>query len=280
MVGTLSKRPSRRAEGSRAQEAPVLWHLKFSNFNEKARWALDYKKVPHLRRAVVPGRQRAVAQRLSGTDTFPVLVLGGEAIGDSTQIIEALERRYPDPQLYPSDPPARRRALELEDFFDEELGPFSRLLTMSCLLKDADLMLGAAVPELSGPRFVLARATFPRIRRGVIATLGIDDFSVEHAYVKLRAAAERFREALHPSGYLVGDSFTVADLTLAALLAPPVAPEQFPYPQPQRTHPALAPLRAVLAESGLFDWTREIYARHRSPSAEVAPAEPRTGVAA
>jgi glutathione S-transferase len=44
-------------------------------------------------------------------------------IGDSTRIIEVLERRYPDPALYPSDPDERRRALEIEEFWDEELGP-------------------------------------------------------------------------------------------------------------------------------------------------------------
>src|SRR5437762_11893007 len=101
----------------------VLWHLKVSNYNEKARWALDFKRVPHVRRAVMPGAHRAVAAKLTGGTTFPVLVLDGEAIGDSTRIIEALERRHPDRPLYPDDPEARRQALELEDFFDEELGP-------------------------------------------------------------------------------------------------------------------------------------------------------------
>jgi glutathione S-transferase len=87
---------------------------------------------------------------------------------------------------------------------------------------------------------------------------------------KVRAAGDRFRAELQPSGYLVGDGFTVADLTLAALLAPAVAPEQFPYPQPQRGHPRFEPLREALAEQGLLDWTRQIYSRHRSPSAEIA----------
>jgi glutathione S-transferase len=102
---------------------PVLWHLKASHYNEKARWALDHKCVPHIRRAVTPPRHRAIAPRLNAGRTFPVLVLDGVAIGDSTRIIEALERRYPEPPLYPADPDDRRRALELEAFFDKELGP-------------------------------------------------------------------------------------------------------------------------------------------------------------
>ena len=36
---------------------PVLWHLEISHYNEKARWALDYKGIAHVRRAVTPGLQ-------------------------------------------------------------------------------------------------------------------------------------------------------------------------------------------------------------------------------
>jgi glutathione S-transferase len=107
------------------------------------------------------------------------------------------------------------------------------------------------------------------MRRGVRAGFGIDDVSVEQAYQKVHAAGERFRAELQPSGYLVGDGFSVADLTLAALVSPIVAPEQFPYPQPQRGHPLLGRLREALAAEGILDWTREMYARHRGHSAEV-----------
>ena len=257
------------ADAGTAGGVPVLWHLKVSHYNEKARWALDYKGVPHVRRAAVPGRHAAIAKRLTGGRTFPVLVLGEEAIGDSTTIIEALERLHPEPALYPADPLARRRALEIEDYFDEELGPHLRLLALHHLLPNSGLTLGTFAPDLRGLRRLTARATFPFLRRRIRAQFGIDPGSVELAYQKVHAACERFHRALQPSGYLVGDSFTVADLTLAALVSPVVAPEQFPYPQPQRGHPLLAPVREVLAESGLLAWAREIYARHRAASAEI-----------
>jgi glutathione S-transferase len=249
--------------------APVLWHLKVSHYNEKARWALDYKRIPHVRRAAVPGRHAALAQKLTGARTFPVLVLDGDAVADSTRIIETLEYRYPEPSLYPADPEERRRALEIEDFFDEELGPYMRLLVIGHMLPDAKLMLGAFLPDLGTGGRLAARAMFPLHRRRVKSAFGIDEVSVELAWAKVRAAGECFREELEPSGYLVGDGFTVADLTLAALVAPAIAPEQFPYPQPQRGHPLLAQLRDALAEAGLLEWAYEIYARHRGHSAEI-----------
>jgi glutathione S-transferase len=273
-VAQLERRP--RAERSSPASAehevgalPVLWHLKVSNYNEKARWALDFKGVPHARRAAVPGPHRTTARRLAGGSTLPVLVLDGHAIGDSSLIIEALERRYPEPSLYPSDPAERRRALELEEFFDEQLGPHVRLLFLHLALPDARLVLGAFVPDLRRSASALARLAFPALRRRIRAQFHIDTDSVARAYEKLAAAGTRFRAELQPSGYLVGRGFSVADLTLAALIAPAVAPPQFPYPQPQRGHRLLIPLREALASEGLLYWAADMYARHRGSSAEI-----------
>jgi glutathione S-transferase len=273
MVEQQLERPTTGSNGARpGGDLPVLWHLKVSNYNEKARWALDYKGVPHVRRAVDPGRHQRVARKLSGRPTLPILVLDGEALGDSTWIIEALEARHPHPRLYPSDARARQHALDLEDFFDEELGPYVRRLAIHHAMADRELMGPMFAPDLPPMRRRVIRALFPLMRRRLRSDFGIDELGIEQAYEKLRAAGQRFKAELQPSGYLCGDSFSVADLTLAALVAPVVAPEQFPYPQPQRGHPLLAPVRAALAESGIEDWARERYARHRGVSAEVAVA--------
>jgi glutathione S-transferase len=137
------------------------------------------------------------------------------------------------------------------------------------MLPSADLTLGAFFPDATGLRRLGARVAFPALRARMAAAMGIDDRSVAVAHQKLRAAGERFRAELRPSGYLVGDTFTIADLTLAALLSPVVAPEQYPYPQPQRQHPRFASLRDALAGSGLLEWTREMYVRFRGCSAEL-----------
>ena len=131
---------------------PTLWHIEISHYSEKARWALDYKGIEHQRRAPTPGAHIAVALWLTRgrCKTFPVLQLDGEAIGDSTAIIAALEERYPDPPLYPDDPGERRRALELEEFFDEELGPHARLLAFHEATKDLAVVERFTVDLLPG----------------------------------------------------------------------------------------------------------------------------------
>ena len=59
------------------RDRPVLWHLAMSHYNEKVRWAFDYKRVPHVRRAVMPPAHALLAMRLGGRDTFALLPTGG-----------------------------------------------------------------------------------------------------------------------------------------------------------------------------------------------------------
>src|SRR3954452_10947934 len=76
------------AAQANTQSVPVLWQLELSHYNEKVRWALDYKRVPHIRRSLLPGLHILKAKRLTGdTSTTPVLTLDGRSIGDSTRII-------------------------------------------------------------------------------------------------------------------------------------------------------------------------------------------------
>src|SRR2546421_3409709 len=75
---------------------PVLWHFPVSHFNEKVRWALDFKRIPHVRKALfLDYLPRALWA--TGHPTLPILVVDGKAIGDSTRILEALEEWKPDP---------------------------------------------------------------------------------------------------------------------------------------------------------------------------------------
>ena len=69
-------------------DTPLLWHIPLSHFSEKVRWTLDYKRIPHIRRSLLPGLHTFKAERLTGdTSTTPVITVDGRSIGDSTRII-------------------------------------------------------------------------------------------------------------------------------------------------------------------------------------------------
>jgi len=266
---------------------PVLWHIKLSHYSEKVRWALDYKRVLHRRRAPLPLVGSApVALALTRGVTLPVLQLDGHAISDSTAIIAALEQRYPDPPLYPADPAQRARALELEDFFDEQLAPYVRGLGFSHMTRDPKRFYASVLPD-SSPRtrallmpgaFVITRVARARYR----STHANEQ---QAARARILAAMDRIEAEVGPSGHLVGDAFSIADLAAAALSTPLLRPPGRPY-LPSVAFPE--PLQSFcdeLARRPAAEWVSEIYRRHRGVSAEVkrgaaAPAPPRAAVSA
>jgi glutathione S-transferase len=248
---------------------PVLWQFRFSHFNEKARWALDWKGFPHLRRSLVPGLHIPRVMWLTRQKAVPVLVVDGQAIPDSTRIIEALERLQPEPALYPRGEAERRRALALEDYFDEELGPHIRRVLFHELLPFTDAAAGVLTVGCGRAIRTVYRALFPAIRAAMRLDMGIDDAGARRSREKVLAALDHLEAELGPAGYLVGDRFSVADLTAAALLLPLVMPPEFPYlPQVSLPEP-VATYRASLADRRAVRWAAEMYRRHRGRSAEI-----------
>jgi glutathione S-transferase len=260
-----------------AESLPVLWHLQISHYSEKARWALAHKGIEHRRRTPVPGTHIPIALWLTrgAQITFPVLELEARRIGDSTAIIAALEERWPEPPLYPADREERRRALALEDQFDRELGPQIRRLVFHELGNDRErlraLMVRTAPPPLNrrpGAAAAYARA-LTRVRFGAGSRR-----AAEVARRQVIAALDRLEHELEagPGDYLVGESFSVADLTAAALFYPLVLPEEGPLPVDEAQPGGLVAFREPLTERAGFRWVEEMFRRHRRPAAVGKPA--------
>jgi glutathione S-transferase len=256
-----------------AGETPVLWHLEISHYNEKARWALDYKGVAHVRRAVTPGLQQLKARRLRAGRTVPILETHGRTIGDSTKIIEEIERRWPEPPLYPIDPAQRGRALELEDYFDEQCGPDARRVLFHDNLAEPETFV-AMFNGGDRPRSGLLKALTPLICQLVRLRFQIRPETVEESREKVRAAFDKIEADVEPSGYLVGESFGVADLTAASILGLIVVPPEFPYIKlhPDERTAQFRRFRDSLEDHPGFKWVEDMYRRHRGTSAELPAA--------
>ena len=254
-----------------AERKPVLWHIAISHYSEKVRWALDYKSVEHERRAPMPGAHIPVALALTRGRhvTFPVLELDGRRIGDSTAIIAALEERFPEPPLYPADEADRRRALDLEDWFDEELGPHARLLGWHEMTRDRERLEEVTRQQLPS---VLTRRTAGLATAGVRSFVNLrygvnSEEAAERARTKVVEALDRLEAELGDGEYLVGSHFSVADLTAAALFYPLVLPAEGPQLGVDPPEP-LQRFRAPLQERRGFRWVEETYRRHRWSAAE------------
>jgi glutathione S-transferase len=251
-------------------DTPLLWHIPLSHFNEKVRWALDYKRIGHRRKVLGPD-YLIRAWRTTGRGTLPILFLDGRAIGDSTRIIAALEDRFPEPPLYPGDAVARRHALALEDYFDEQLGPALRAAVITPLFRhDPDIalrVLTTGMPDKAYQRLRPLVRIFPAFYR---FRHKISDTRLEADRATVNAALDRIEQERQCRPYLVGEGFTVADLTAAAMLSPLLQPPEIQYPVQVELPPYLQDYSATLLRHPAAQWAANIYRLHRGRSAEVS----------
>ncbi len=248
----------------------VLHQFPFSHFNEKARWGLDWKGVPHVRKSHLPGPHAPRIRRLSRQPMTPVLVLDGEVIAGSARILDALEERFPERPLLPADPALRRRALEIQERFDREVGPAARTVLFSVLIDEPDYLCRIFAGHRSLPVRALYRATLP-LAKGMIAKANgtTDPAGVERAFEITRQALDLVAKEVGSRGQLVGDSFSVADLACASLLAVLTQP---PHPDMKRPEPLPERIEALLArfaQHPAVQWVLDQYRLHRPPSAAV-----------
>jgi glutathione S-transferase len=198
---------------------PHLWHFRLSHYNEKVRWALDHKRWPHRRTSLVPGFHIVRARSLSGQSQLPILKLDGQVLLDSTHIIQELERRQPLPALYPQDPAERARALTLESYFDDEVAPALRLLLWNAYLEHPALCARLAAdgePDWMRGAWRALHPVFVPIFR---INIGLSRRTLKLARDRLGGYIDRIEDSIRPSGYLVGERFSVADLSVAAVRA-------------------------------------------------------------
>jgi glutathione S-transferase len=170
-------------------DLPLLWHFPISHYNEKVRWALDLKQVPHRRKVLSGDYVFRVRWATGRRSTLPVLHLDGRAIVDSTDILAAIEARWPAPALYPADPELRSRALALEDWLDEDVGHPVRTLLVPGLMEQGPERIGESL--LSGMGAGAKRAfrfIHPLFRRYYFARHGIGDAARGEAPGIVRAA--------------------------------------------------------------------------------------------
>ncbi|MGB8638114.1 MAG: glutathione S-transferase family protein [Pseudolabrys sp.] len=251
-------------------DTPVLWHIPFSHYSEKARWALDYKGIAHRRR-VLGSNYLIRVWRVTGQGKLPVLWLDGRAIADSTRIIAALEEHYPEPPLYPREAAARQRALALEDDLDETLGPALRAAVVTPLFRhDPDTalrMLTTGMGSKAYPGLRPLLRVFPWFYR---FRHKISERNLERDRAVVAAALDRIEHTRQGRAYLVGEAFTVADLTAASLLGPLLQPPEIQYPLQLQLPLYLEDYRTKLLQYPAVQWAAGIYRLHRGHSAEIA----------
>ena len=202
-----------------------LLGLPYSPWSEKARWALDARRVPYKSRTYAPlvgePMLRLKLRKWTGRVTVPVLTDDdGHAVGDSADIARWADRRGEGPVLFPAD-----LASEVDAFvaLSERGLAAGRGLSLARVLED-DEALGEMVPRAL--QRSLGRAGTRIASMGIRRTMrkyGVDGKDRATLERELSSVLDELRAALAraPDGAprtLLG-RFTFADVAMAQVLA-------------------------------------------------------------
>jgi len=96
-----------------------IFGIELSPYSVKARSYFRYKEIPH-EWVIRSGANQAEFQKHAKLPLVPlVLSPNGEAIQDSTPILEHFEKLHPEPSIHPREPVAAFVSALLEEFGDE-----------------------------------------------------------------------------------------------------------------------------------------------------------------
>ena len=249
-----------------------LYTFTISHFAEKARWALDYKRIHYQEKRLVPGSHIPIVKRMAPGTFVPVLRDEGRVIQGSSAIIDYLDARKTERPLTPADPSERQRAIELERWLDRELGEPVRRVFYFHALNDPDLLI--PLFNQGGPWWgrLFCRVGFRTIANRMRQMYAITAQNVALDKDRVTAAYGRIDALLENRRYLVGDRFSRADLTLAALAAPTWRPPEHPtYWPPDELYPhEITAFRARFAMTRTREHVLRMYREHRLPKLDAA----------
>jgi glutathione S-transferase len=198
--------------------------IPISHYCEKVRWGLDHLGVAYAERPHMPPFHRSATKKHGG-GAVPVLVTDTDTgpIQDSDAILRFLDQRNPG-KLYPLDGAARAKAAELEALFNDVLGVHTRKWGYSYILTPQL----ARAPWTHGVPFWerwLFPLVFPKLEGRVRTMMELTPTTSAESYAQvLKVFDEVERTLADGRKFLLGDQFSAADITFAALAAPMLMP--------------------------------------------------------
>lgn len=239
----------------------TLYQFPISHYCEKVRFALDYKGIDYKVENLLPGLHHKTTLKLTPQSSVPVLQHGDKTIHDSSAILTYLDEAFPEQALTPKAPEQATAVKEWERYLDQEVGVPLRCVAYHTLLDHPKVVSGFFTKDgpFWGPLFI--KAVFPKLQKKMRQFMNINADSAERSLATLKVALERLDDATSGKEFLVGDQFTRADLTAAALLAPFFMPAQYgldwPADFPEPLDQIVDELRPKLS------WAEKVYHAHR-----------------
>jgi len=176
---------------------------------------------------LVPGLHIARITRIANASSVPVLEHNGDIIQGSSQILDYLDARYPHKPLMPADRDLANRVRGWENRLDSIAGPAVRTFLYHFLLPQRSVIVPMLTAKQTPPVRWLFHLIYSNVSRRMRSMMKINQASAHQAMDDLDRILSELRQIYANQRFLVGDTFTRADLTACALLAPLYQPSGY-----------------------------------------------------
>lgn len=241
----------------------VLYQFPISHYCEKARWALDYKGIAYRVQTLLPGLHVKKLKAIVADTTVPVLTMQDTQIQGSDQILDYLDELFPDKPLTPREPTLQHEATEWEAFAANKIADPLRCFYYHYLLDHPQTLIPLFSKD--GPWYsrVFMRLSYNRLEQRMREAYHINQRTAQHAMRVVDKAIAKLEEHLATHAFLVGETFSRADLSVCALISPLVMPERGYLKLSSLTAQALLDYRKQRVNSPVFRWVNTIYNTYR-----------------
>jgi glutathione S-transferase len=200
--------------------------MRLSHYCEKARWGLDRTGFPYREESHAPLLHRIFTTRNKGS-SVPVLLHDSRSLTDSAQILAYVDTAAGGGVLYPRDATRRQEVEEWEAKLDRGLGSHVRRWAYGYLLSERKLLADVWSQGVPRTEAALVPLVVPVARLLIRRGYRISPDAVAHSFARVGEVFAEVAACLGSSGqYLVGDRFSAADQTFAALAAPVLFPAE------------------------------------------------------
>lgn len=175
----------------------------------------DHKGINYKRTDLLPAVSWVVLKALRFPDkTVPAAKIDGERVQGTRAIARELERRQPQPPLFPSDTERRRAVEEAERFGDEELQhPVRRLIWWALKRNKAPLRSFSEGAKLGIPIGLAIKTAAPIVALSARFN-GSTDANVQGDLAALDGLLQRVDDLI-AEGTIDGDQLNAADFQIA-----------------------------------------------------------------
>lgn len=220
-----------------------------------------YKKLDHQIVNLIPGLHIKAMKKMGLHSSVPAIKNNEMIIQGSAEIMNYLDEQFPERILTPNDEKLRNETLEWEKYIDSEIGINVRLCVYHILLEHPQIVKSFFTHN--GPWYgkLFLLMAFSKIKNKMRYLMKINDESAKKSKQALLKAVNKLNNHYQNNDFLVGEQFTRADLSAAALLAPLTMQPEYGLNWP-KTIPI--ELQSLMNEfEGKIDWVDRFYKQHR-----------------